>query len=108
MTGSDERRAVLVALVRAALRDDARAAPHLAEARRLALDLGSAPDIAQERLDGLWTLAVRTAEAPGEQGEETRVSLTLPTRCPLDPATLTPGLDVVEAVARIRGSAGTG
>lgn len=101
-------RAVLRALIAAALRDDDPANPFLEEARRHHGGLPSTLDLTPDRLDGLFAMAVREAEAPAARTEERRVSMTLPVRCPLRLDDLGAGFDAAALANRIRTSAGTG
>lgn len=106
-------RDLLAGLVRAAVAaDPAVAASGRGQARRgherLRTLLGN-DAIPEGRLDGLWTAAVRAAEAENLPGEPTRVSLSLQNRCPITSADLTgPVLDCAALEERVRGSAATG
>ncbi|AWN48753.1 hypothetical protein DK419_22315 [Methylobacterium terrae] len=102
-------RALLATLVKSALvADEARIAAWRREAAELHERLAG-QDLSALKLDGLWALAVREAEAPDLRPDETRVSLTLPQACPLALADLAgPGFDVEAAADRVRQSAATG
>ncbi|KMO35651.1 hypothetical protein VQ02_17005 [Methylobacterium variabile] len=102
-------RALLAALVKAALiADEARVAAWCREAEEMNRRL-SDQDLSGLKLDGIWTLAVREAEAPALRPDETQVSLTMPQACPLPLDALAgPGFDVDDAVDRVRKSASTG
>jgi hypothetical protein len=106
-------RHLLARLIRGALlMDQGQRQIERAEALRLhALVRESAtPEhLAALQLDGLWSAAVREAEAP-ELGEEPlRVSMQFPATCPLGLADLVaPGLAPSELEQRIRESAATG
>ncbi|AWN50339.1 hypothetical protein [Methylobacterium sp. 17Sr1-1] len=102
-------RALLATLVKSALiADEAR----LAAWRREAADLHGrlrGQDLSALKLDGIWTLAVREAEAPELRPDETQVSLTMPQSCPLSLDELTgSGFDADAAIDRVRKSASTG
>lgn len=102
-------RSLLSTLVKAALiADEAREAGWRREATALHQDLAGR-DLSGLKLDGIWTLAVREAEAPDLRPDETLVSLTLPQDCPLTlDAVAGPGFDYDAAVNRVRKSASTG
>ncbi|TNC08217.1 hypothetical protein FF100_29800 [Methylobacterium terricola] len=102
-------RALLATLVKAALiADEARVAVWRREAAELHGRLAG-QDLSALKLDGVWTLAVREAEAPDLRPDETQVSLTLPQDCPLAlDAVAGPGFDFDAAVDRVRKSASTG
>ena len=102
---------LLADLVKAALiSDDATSLRWRDEARRAHAVLASDPSaVAGLKIDGIWTLAVREAEAPAFRASETRVSFTLPVACPFSLADITdPGFDIDAGVERIVGSASTG
>jgi hypothetical protein len=102
-------RALLATLVKSALiADEARLAAWRREAAELHGRLAG-QDLSALKLDGIWTLAVRDAEAPDLQPDETQVSLTMPQACPLSLDELTgSGFDVDAAIDRVRKSASTG
>ncbi|MET7241933.1 hypothetical protein ABZT49_01055 [Methylobacterium sp. EM32] len=102
-------RTLLATLVKSALiADEARTAAWRREAVDLHGRLGG-QDLSALKLDGIWTLAVREAEAPDLRPDETQVSLTMPQSCPLPLDDLTgPGFDVDAAIDRVRKSASTG
>ncbi len=102
-------RALLATLVKAALiPDEARQAGFQREAADLRRELAER-DLSALKLDGLWGLAVRDAEAPDLRPEETQTSLTMPQTCPvaLD-ALVGPHFDFDAQVKRVRESAATG
>lgn len=112
MNASVERvRDALAELIKAALLSDDGLSRACRDAGRAKLaDLaGDPPGPESVRMDGAWTLAVQEAERPELAPLEGRVNLTLPRACPftLDEL-LAPGLDMDQAVARIRTSASTG
>ncbi|MGY2048444.1 hypothetical protein [Methylobacterium sp. JK268] len=102
-------RALLATLVKAALiPDPVRLAGFRAEAAAQHRALAGR-DLSGLKLDGIWALAVRDAEAPALRAEETAVSLTLPQTCPLPLDALTgQDFDFEAAAARVRASAATG
>lgn len=102
-------RALLATLVKSALiADDARLAAWRREAAEMQGRLAG-QDLSALKLDGIWTLAVRDAEAPDLRPDETQVSLTMPQSCPLALGELIgPGFDVDAAIDRVRKSASTG
>ncbi|UHC15386.1 hypothetical protein LRS73_23210 [Methylobacterium currus] len=102
-------RALLATLVKAALiADEVRLAAWRQEAAALHGRLAGR-DLSGLKLDGIWILAVRGAEAPALRPDETQVSLTLPQACPLPlDAVAGPGFRFDEAVGRVRKSASTG
>ncbi|TGD94707.1 hypothetical protein [Methylobacterium nonmethylotrophicum] len=102
-------RALLATLVKAALiPDEARVAAWRREAAELHGRLAG-QDLSALTLDGIWTLAVREAEAPDLQPDETQVSLTMPQSCPLTLDEVAgPGFAFDAAVDRVRKSASTG
>lgn len=112
MNASVERvRDALAELIKAALLSDdglSRACRDAGRAKLRALT-DDPPEPESLRMDGAWTLAIRKAETPELAPQEGRVNLTLPRACPftLDEL-LAPGLDMDQAVARIRTSASTG
>jgi predicted ArsR family transcriptional regulator len=104
-------RTLLASLVKAALMSEDRAsALWREEAAQAQARLRAEPEAAAAlTLDGLWSLAVREAEAPDLREAEGRVSFGLPASCPFTRAALTdPRFDVDAAVERIRKSAATG
>jgi hypothetical protein len=103
------RRGGTLRQVKAALiADEARVAAWCREAEEMNRRL-SDQDLSGLKLDGIWTLAVREAEAPALRPDETQVSLTMPQACPLPLDALAgPGFDVDDAVDRVRKSASTG
>lgn len=104
-------RAVLAALIKAALVSDDGKSRGFRDAARAAQQALAAdpPDAASVRVDGAWTFAIADAETPELVPGEGRVSLTLPRACPftLDELFM-PSFDVGTAVERIRKSASTG
>ena len=104
-------RDVLVEVIKAALISDDRESLRCREAARAALPPLAAdpPEPDSVRIDGVWTLALKVAEAPEFQPAESMVNLTLPRQCPftLDEI-VDPSFDVDAAVDRIRKSASTG
>lgn len=108
--GASRIRSLLANLLRAALiSDEARSAAFRDAAARDHAALRTEPPGAAVKLDGLWTLAVRDAEAPDLRAAEDRVALGMPAACPfaLDEI-LGAGFDLDAAVARVRKSAATG
>ena len=102
---------LLAHLVTAALMsDDADSAKWRAEAAQAHAALVADPAASEGlKIDGLWTLAVREAEAPDRQEAEGRVSFGLPAACPFTLGELSePGFDIEAGVERIRNSASTG
>ena len=108
---ASETRSLLANLVRAALMSDDRASALWREAARreqagLAADPGR---VAGLNVEGLWTLAVREAEAPEFRDAESQVEFGFPALCPfrLDELTAS-NFDVDRAVDHLRKSAATG
>ena len=108
-----EIRALLGHLIELALLQDE---THAAEARRRALvghsDVRAHAHpslLAGLAIDGLWDKAKHDAETPALAREPLRVSMALPSACPLRLADLTaPQLDADALADRIRGTAATG
>ena len=103
-------RTLLANLVKAALMSEDRAsALWREEAAQAQAALAARPGAAAAlKLDGLWSLAVREAEAPDLRDTEGQVSFGLPVACPFSLDELTrPNLDIDAAVERIRKSAAT-
>lgn len=104
-------RTLLASVVKAALMSDDRASLlWREEARRALQGVRDQAEAARAlKLDGMWTLAVREAEAPEFIDQETQVQFGLPAACPFTLDELVaPGFDVDAAVERVRKSAATG
>ena len=106
----DDLHGLLVALVKAALVDDAvQALPWRREAQiRHGALVGHAAG-SRPNLDAIWSHAVREAEADEAVRRLETASPILPVQCPLSLGDLTaPTLDIEDAAERIRVSAATG
>ena len=106
-------RRLLARLIRAALlMDEDDGQTERAEALRMhaLVRAGATPEhLAALHLDGLWSAAIREAEAPELGAEPLRVSMQFPAICPLAMGDLVaPGLALPERERRIRESASTG
>ena len=105
-------RTLLANLVKAALMSEDRASALWREEAAQALASVRARPEAVEglKIDGLWSLAVREAEAPDLRAEEGQVSFTLPVDCPftLGEFVAQGGFDIDAGVERVRKSAATG
>lgn len=111
MSEAGERvRELLAALVKAALMSDEDERRWTEQARAQAIALRElAAEAAGLTMDGLWTRAVREAESRELCPLERRVSLAMPSACPLRiEEVLDPSFDADKAVLRIRGLAATG
>lgn len=110
-TAATDIRTLLANLVRAALMSDDRASALWREAARQT-QAGLAADparVAGLNVEGVWTLAVREAEAPEYREAENQVQFGFPALCPFTLAELTVGnFDIDRAVERLRKSAATG
>ncbi|WP_019904749.1 hypothetical protein [Methylobacterium sp. 77] len=101
----------LASLVKAALiSDDATSLRWRDETRRAQAALvADSQAVAGLKIDGIWTLAVREAEAPEFCASESRVSFGMPVACPFTLAEVTDaGFDIDAGVERIADSASTG